>query len=175
MGLKTQRRMTKSNTSTAFITWKHTNMNLYYENDQSQAKVLMPLVLERTSTHILNLIIYIGWWQKRATGAGYFKAETKNYWSVYKHAVVKYQNRCGLCKHPLGQDGELTELHRIKPGAEGGKYVVRRSLNTCAQILSHKTSRKCCKRNGKVRSLPLLTYYYPKFLRTRKRKLYHYH
>ena len=128
MGLKTQKRMTKSNTSTAFITWKHTNMNLYYENDQSQAKVLMPLVLERTSTHILNLIIYIGWWQKRATGAGYFKAETKNYWSVYKHAVVKYQNRCGLCKHPLGQGGELTELHRIKPGAEGGKYVVWLSL-----------------------------------------------
>jgi len=31
--------------------------------------------------------------------------------------------RCGLCKHPLGQDAELTELHRIKPGAIGGKYT----------------------------------------------------
>lgn len=29
-------------------------MNLYYENDHSQAKVLTPLVLERTSTHTLQ-------------------------------------------------------------------------------------------------------------------------
>jgi len=46
--------MTKSNTSTAFITRKHTNMNPYYKNDHSQAKVLKPLALERTLTHILQ-------------------------------------------------------------------------------------------------------------------------
>ena len=57
------------------------------------------------------------WWQKRATGAGYFETDKLEYWSVYQHAVTKYRNRCGLCKHPLGQDAELTELHRIKPGA----------------------------------------------------------
>jgi len=49
--------MTKSNTSTAFITRKHTNMNPYYKNDHSQAKVLKPLALERTLTHIQNILL----------------------------------------------------------------------------------------------------------------------
>lgn len=65
------------------------------------------------------------WWEKRATGAGYYDSTLTEYWSVYKHALVKYNHRCGLCNHQLGQDGEPTELHRIKPGAQGGKYTYK--------------------------------------------------
>jgi len=68
----------------------------------------------------------IGWWQKRATGAGYFKAETKNYWSVYKHAVVKYQNRCGLCKHPLGPERVAFDIFDL-----GGLFFLNNFSQDC--------------------------------------------
>lgn len=64
------------------------------------------------------------WWDKRATGVGYYSSDQTQYWSTYSTAMKKYSNRCGLCGIQLGQDGEVTELHRIKPGKEGGKYTI---------------------------------------------------
>ena len=58
----------------------------------------------------------------RATGAGYVKLNAK-YETVYEHVIKKYNYKCGLCGYPLGIDGEVTQLHRIKPGKDEGRYT----------------------------------------------------
>ena len=39
--------------------------------------------------------------------------------------IKKYGNKCGMCRHDLGHDGQTTELHRIIPGKEGGEYTLK--------------------------------------------------
>ena len=66
--------------------------------------------------------------------------------------------RCGLCKHPLGQDAELTELHRIKPGAIGGKYTYKNVIpvHKFCHIKHHANAAKETDRFDTCRSLHII-------------------
>lgn len=99
----------------------------YYETEQhTDLNVLkrqkMPSVLKKKGQTIPDINPYTqagrDWWNKR-------KENIPKNANLYSKAIRKYINKCGLCGIDLGQDGQITELHRITPGSKGGKYTLK--------------------------------------------------
>lgn len=92
------------------------------------------------------------WWENREYTYG--KTGTKD---LYKFVTKLYNNSCGLCLKPLGQDGEATELHRIKPGIEGGKYTRKNVMPVhkfCHSKLHSKEQREQRELRWKAKFIP---------------------
>jgi len=109
---------------------KMTTFERYYETKQhTESNVLKrKQIPSRTKGRIppeLNPYTSNGrnWWNTRASGI-FYKASSE-VTSLYSRVIKKYKNKCGLCGFDLGHDGQTTELHRIKPSAEGGKYTLK--------------------------------------------------
>lgn len=97
----------------------------------------------------INPYTYEGmeWWQNRV----YTEVEGnyKDRQNLYTKVCKKYNYQCGICSQPLGQDGEITELHRMKPGLEGGKYTYNNVIPVhkfCHQKLHSSLRRKSKKK-----------------------------
>jgi hypothetical protein len=72
---------------------------------------------------------------------------------LYTKVCKKYNYQCGICSQPLNQDGEITELHRIKPGLQGGKYTYNNVIPVhkfCHQKL-HSSQRRKSKHRNKLK------------------------
>jgi group II intron reverse transcriptase/maturase len=99
----------------------------YYETEQhTDLSVLkrqkIPSILKKKGQTAPDINPYTQegreWWNRR-------KRSVPNNANLYSRAVKKHGNKCGLCGIDLGHDGQVTELHRIIPGSEGGKYTLK--------------------------------------------------
>jgi hypothetical protein len=88
------------------------------------------------------------WWRNRVYTE--MEGNYNNRWDLYTKVCKKYNYQCGICSQPLNQDGEITELHRIKPGLQGGKYTYNNVIPVhkfCHQKLHSSQRRKPKHRN----------------------------